>query len=85
MIEHEEEVETEEISAEEVEVETEQRNSPDEILPDVKTTKTTTVPPLRPLAIAPKPAKVPLAVKPIGGQQLLLLQGNVVLKTLKKH
>ncbi|XP_018577673.1 protein lin-54 homolog isoform X2 [Anoplophora glabripennis] len=76
VIEHEEEVETEEITAEEAETETEQQNSPDEILPDVKTTKTATVPPLRPLAIAPKPAKVPLTVKPIGGQQLLLLQGG---------
>ncbi|KAJ8932690.1 hypothetical protein NQ318_000606 [Aromia moschata] len=77
VVEHEEEVETEEITAEEMEVETEQHaNSPDEILPDVKATKTTTVPPLRPLTIAPKPTKVPLAVKPVSGQQLLLLQGG---------
>ncbi|KAJ8910803.1 hypothetical protein NQ315_014511 [Exocentrus adspersus] len=75
VIEHEEEVETEELSAE-IEVETEPQNPPDEILPS-KIIKTTAMPPLRPLAIAPKPTKVPLtAVKPIGGQQLLLLQGG---------
>lgn len=44
--------------------------------------KTTSVPPLRPLNIAPKPAKVPIAVKPVAGQQLLLVQGNKTCKTV---
>ncbi|XP_063904049.1 protein lin-54 homolog isoform X2 [Zophobas morio] len=61
--------------AHEVEIETERAPSPEEILPDVKT-KTTTIPPLRPLTIAPKPTKVPIAMKPMPGQQLLLLQGT---------
>ncbi|XP_017773440.1 PREDICTED: protein lin-54 homolog [Nicrophorus vespilloides] len=34
-----------------------------------------TVPPLRPLSIAPKPAKVPLSFKTLPGQQLLVVQG----------
>lgn len=37
--------------------------------------KTVTIPPLRPLTIAPKPAKLPVSFKPVAGQQLLLLQG----------
>lgn len=64
-----------EIGAHEIEIETETERppSPEEILPDIKT-KTTTIPPLRPLTIAPKPTKVPIAMKTMqGGQQLLLL------------
>ncbi|XP_065158164.1 protein lin-54 homolog isoform X2 [Atheta coriaria] len=38
--------------------------------------KTVTIPPLRPLTIAPKPAKLPVSFKPVAGQQLLLLQGS---------
>nr|XP_974962.1 PREDICTED: protein lin-54 homolog isoform X1 [Tribolium castaneum] len=65
-----------EIGAQEIEIETERAPSPEEILPDVKI-KTSTIPPLRPLTIAPKPAKaVPIAMKPAPGQQLLLLQGT---------
>lgn len=64
-----------EIGAQEVEIITERTSSPDEILPDIKTKAT--VPPLRPLTIAPKPAKVPIQLKPVSGQQLLLLQGTV--------
>ncbi|KAJ8978989.1 hypothetical protein NQ317_015705 [Molorchus minor] len=76
-VEHEEEVETEAITTEDLEAETDQHaNSSNETTPDVKTIKTSTVPPLRPLTIAPKPAKVPITVKPVGGQQLLLLQGG---------
>ncbi|XP_044252971.1 protein lin-54 homolog isoform X2 [Tribolium madens] len=64
-----------EIGAQEIEIETERAPSPEEILPDVKI-KTSTIPPLRPLTIAPKPTKaVPIAMKPAPGQQLLLLQG----------
>ncbi|KAF2899459.1 hypothetical protein ILUMI_06720 [Ignelater luminosus] len=63
-----------EIGAQEVEIETERTQSPEEILPDVKTR--TNVPPLRPLTIAPKPTKVPITLKSAGGQQLLVLQGG---------
>lgn len=64
-----------EIGGQEVVVETERVPTPEEILPDVSKTKTV-VPPLRPLTIAPKPAKVPITLKPVAGQQLLLLQGK---------
>lgn len=70
-----------EIGAQEIEIETERIPSPEEILPDVKTK--TSIPPLRPLTIAPKPAKVPIAMKPLPGQQLLLLQGTGSNQALK--
>ncbi|KAF5277210.1 hypothetical protein FQR65_LT03916 [Abscondita terminalis] len=83
LLEIQEEVETEvvepEIGAQEVEIETERCQSPEEILPDMKIK---TVPPLRPLTIAPKPTKVPIALK-AGGQQLLLLQGGTAGQPLK--
>lgn len=63
-----------EIGAQEVEIVTERAASPEEILPDIKAKAT--VPPLRPLTIAPKPTKVPIQLKPVSGQQLLLVQGN---------
>lgn len=67
-----------ELGAQEVEIETERAQSPEEILPDIKNNKPS-VPPLRPLTIAPKPAKVPIAaLKPVTGQQLLLVQGKIV-------
>lgn len=72
VIEHEEEIETEVIGSDEMEIEVETAN--EEILPDVKP-RANTIPPLRPLTIAPKPAKIPVAVKPVTGQQLFLLQG----------
>ncbi|KAF5287497.1 hypothetical protein FQA39_LY04125 [Lamprigera yunnana] len=67
------EVSTPEIGAQEVEIETERCQSPEEILPEVKTKS---VPPLRPLTIAPKPAKVPIALKTSGngsGQPIKLV------------
>lgn len=64
-----------EIGGQEVVVETERVATPEEILPDVAKAKAV-VPPLRPLTIAPKPAKVPITLKPVQGQQLLLLQGE---------
>lgn len=73
--EHVEVVETE-LGAHEVEIETERPHSPEEILPDIKIKPN--VPPLRPLTIAPKPAKVPIALKPSSGQQLLLVQGMFI-------
>ncbi|KAL3274316.1 hypothetical protein HHI36_015719 [Cryptolaemus montrouzieri] len=75
----EEEIVETEIGAEEIEIETEAERppSPEEILPDVKAKAS--VPPLRPLTIAPKPAKVPITIKPLaGGQQLLLVQGQSI-------
>ncbi|KAI4457172.1 tesmin/tso1-related [Holotrichia oblita] len=76
-----------ELGAQEVEIETEHDNSPEEILPE---TKPKTVPPLRPLTIAPKPAKMPIAIKPVAGQQLLLVQsagvsGGQQFKLLSPH
>lgn len=62
-----------ELGAQEIEIETEHAELPEEILPDVKPK---TVPPLRPLTIAPKPTKIPITYKPIAGQQLFLLQSN---------
>ncbi|CAH1963002.1 unnamed protein product [Acanthoscelides obtectus] len=87
IIEHEEEVETEETVADDF-VETDQHTaSSDEILQGLKNIRpilgTNAIPPLRPLTIAPKPAKVPLTVKPVAGQQLLLLQGSGAGQTLK--
>lgn len=73
VVEHEEEIETEVIGNDEMEIELESANS-EEILPDVKP-RTNSIPPLRPLTIAPKPAKIPVAVKPVAGQQLFLVQG----------
>ncbi|KAG5894475.1 hypothetical protein JTB14_032503 [Gonioctena quinquepunctata] len=76
IMEHEEEVEAEEMSSEEPENNSEQSNKySEQLLKEAKANKITLVPPLRPLTIAPKPAKVPIAVKSVGGQQLLLLQG----------
>lgn len=64
----------------ETETETERAPTPEEILPDVeksvKVAAATVLPPLKPLTIAPKPAKVPITLKPVAGQQLLLLQGK---------
>ncbi|XP_060522430.1 protein lin-54 homolog isoform X2 [Cylas formicarius] len=82
-IEHEEEIVETEIEPQEVEIETEDQTSrsPEIILPDVK--KPVTVPPLRPLTIAPKPKQIPIAVKPMAGQQLLLLQGGTAGQTIK--
>ncbi|CAG9812753.1 unnamed protein product [Phaedon cochleariae] len=75
IIEHEEEVETEEMVTEELEMQPEQSSRDSKsIISETKSIKTATVPPLRPLTIAPKPTKVPLAVKTADGQ-LLLLQG----------
>ncbi|XP_025831852.1 protein lin-54 homolog isoform X2 [Agrilus planipennis] len=69
-----------EIGAQEIEIETERVDSPDEIHPDFKNSKVTIVPPLRPLTIAPKPptTKVPISLKPaaVSGQQLFLVQGG---------
>lgn len=69
-----------EILEQEVVVETEREQTPDDmILPDVEKSTTNNkpvVPPLRPLSIAPKPSKVPITLKPVAGQQLLLLQGK---------
>ncbi|KAK9887835.1 hypothetical protein WA026_000146 [Henosepilachna vigintioctopunctata] len=73
----EEEIIETEIGEEEVEIMTESENppSPEEILPDIRCKNS--VPPLRPLTIAPKPAKVPVTLKPLAaGQQLLLVQGQ---------
>lgn len=76
VVEHEEEVETEEISnSMDEEMEHSQilnEDHPTEIRP-----KPSSLPPLRPLTIAPKPAKIPLAVKPASGQQLFLVQGEI--------
>ncbi|GJQ82265.1 putative tesmin/TSO1-like CXC domain, cysteine-rich domain protein [Trypoxylus dichotomus] len=76
-----------ELGAQEVEIETEHDNSPEEILPE---SKPKSVPPLRPLTIAPKPAKLPIAIKPVAGQQLLLVQsagvsGGQQFKLLSPH
>lgn len=71
-----------EIGAHEVVIETERIPSPEEVLPDIKT-KTSSLPPLRPLTIAPKPTKVPIAMKPVGGQQLLFLQGTGTSQAIK--
>ncbi|CAH0564090.1 unnamed protein product [Brassicogethes aeneus] len=78
---HEEEVQTE-IGGEEIEIETELEAenavATIAITEDATAdTKKAVVPPLRPLTIAPKPAKIPVTMKPLGGgQQLLLLQGS---------
>lgn len=74
---NEEIVDQTEIGGQEEVVETERAATPEEILPDVGRAKAV-VPPLRPLTIAPKPAKVPLTIKPVAGQQLLLLQGEML-------
>ncbi|XP_022916448.1 protein lin-54 homolog isoform X2 [Onthophagus taurus] len=68
----EEELVQTDLGAQEIEIEMEPDNA-EEILPDVKPKS---VPPLRPLSIAPKPTKMPYAIKPVAGQQLLLVQGN---------
>ncbi|CAG9857105.1 unnamed protein product [Phyllotreta striolata] len=80
---HEEEVEMEEIVNDYLEVALDSPGKPDEQLLETKPIKTVSVPPLRPLTIAPKPAKVPLAVKSIGGQPVLLLQGAGTGQTIK--
>lgn len=76
VVEHEEEVETEEMSNN---LSEEMVHSPimnEDIVNETKP-KPSSVPPLRPLTIAPKPAKIPLTVKPSSGQQLFLVQGNL--------
>lgn len=84
ILEHEMVVETQEVVEHEEEVETEEMsNSMNEEMEQIMTedlanetkSKPSSVPPLRPLTIAPKPAKIPLAVKPTSGQQLFLVQG----------
>lgn len=66
----------EEVVTEELEVIIDPSNKSDEQVLETKPNKTTTLPPLRPLTIAPKPTKVPITVKSVGGQPLLLLQGK---------
>ncbi|XP_019881371.1 protein lin-54 homolog isoform X2 [Aethina tumida] len=90
-IEHEEEVVVQtELGAEEIEIETETAEDGTVAVTTPSGTMTlstmveesnkrsgSAVPPLRPLTIAPKPQKIPVtAVKPLAGQQLLLLQGT---------
>lgn len=91
-IEHEEEVVVQtELGAEEIEIETETAEDGTVAVTTPSGTMTlstmveesnkrcgSAVPPLRPLTIAPKPQKIPVtAVKPLAGQQLLLLQGKM--------
>lgn len=60
-----------EFGTEEIEIET---ITAEEVVAEAK--PKTTLPPLQPLSIAPKPAKnVPIAIKPVTTQQLLLVQG----------
>ncbi|XP_056633113.1 protein lin-54 homolog [Diorhabda sublineata] len=80
---HEEEVEMEEVVTEDVEVSLDISNKSDDQIFDNRTTKMTVVPPLRPLTIAPKPTKMPLTVKSVGGQPLLLLQGTGANQAIK--
>nr|CAH7756963.1 unnamed protein product [Callosobruchus chinensis] len=88
IVEHEEEVETEEITVDDEFGDSDHHTgSSDEMLPGLKNIRpilgNNAIPPLRPLTIAPKPTKVPLTVKPVAGQQLLLLQGSGAGQTLK--
>lgn len=78
VVEHEEEVETEEISNN-MNEEMEHSHIINEDLGNETKSKQSSVPPLRPLTIAPKPAKIPLAVKPASGQQLFLVQGYYII------
>lgn len=82
VIEHEEEVETEELSGNMDEEMEHSQIVSEEVITDIKP-KPNSVPPLRPLTIAPKPAKIPVTVKPASGQQLFLVQGMFCLYNLK--
>lgn len=69
----EEEYVQDDLDTQEIEIETEATQVIEEPVVEAKTVKTT-VPPLRPLTIAPKPTKtVPIQLKPAAGPQLLLL------------
>lgn len=73
-----------ELGEHEVIIESERAPTPEEILPDVAK-KPTSVPPLRPLTIAPKPTAVatrPAVQLKTSGQQLLLLQGGQTIKLI---
>ncbi|XP_074032033.1 uncharacterized protein isoform X2 [Leptinotarsa decemlineata] len=83
VMEHEEEVEAEEVFEDESDGYSQQSIKYSEQMLQNQTVKTSSVPPLRPLTIAPKPTKVPIAVKSVGGQQLLLLQGTTPGQTIK--
>lgn len=75
VIEHEEEVETEEISGTMDEEMEHAQILTEELVTETKP-KPSSLPPLRPLTIAPKPAKFPVTVKPATSQQLFLVQGK---------
>lgn len=74
IIEHEEEVETEIIGNMDEEMQHTQIIGED--TPMEPKHKQNSLPPLRPLTIAPKPAKTPLTFKSASPQQLFLLQGR---------
>lgn len=77
VVEHEEEVETEEMSNN-MNEEMEHSHIMNEDIVNETKPKPSSLPPLRPLTIAPKPAKIPLTVKPTSGQQLFLVQGYLI-------
>lgn len=63
-----------EFGTEEIEIET---ITTEDVVPEPK--QKTSIPPLQPLTIAPKPTKnVPIAIKPATTQQVLLLQGTLM-------
>ncbi|XP_066260452.1 protein lin-54 homolog [Euwallacea similis] len=77
-VEHEEEiVQTEdEIESQEIEIQSDDQIAEPEEVIEKKYKPHTTVPPLRLLNIAPKPEQVPLAMKSVPGQPLLLVPGS---------
>lgn len=77
-IEHEEEVvqSEAEIEPQEVEVQSEDQDAGLEETTEQKYKPAASVPPLRPLNIAPKPEQVPITVKSVSGQPLILVPGG---------
>lgn len=77
-IEHEEEIiQEEDIEPQEVEIQSEDQGAGTEEITARKYKPASIIPPLRLLNIAPKPEQVPIAVKSVGGQPLILVPGKM--------
>ncbi|XP_076250328.1 protein lin-54 homolog isoform X2 [Rhynchophorus ferrugineus] len=84
-IEHEEEIVQNEadIEPQEIEIHSEDQNDNMEETPEEKYKLPPTIPPLRPLNIAPKPEQVPIAVKSINGAPIILVPGSGTNQAIK--
>lgn len=66
----------EELETQQIDMHSEDQTRAVEQVNEKKSKSSSSVPPLRLLNIAPKPEKVPVTVKSVGGQPLILVPGK---------